>query len=212
MVRPILIALACLLAACATREPRQECAAIVNRPQGGTEIENRVLSEGYSQLYDTVRGLGLIETGLVFKRTSKPTRAVIKNVSEYASGLKQQLEDIEAQYPSLTIHDNGLPLAEVRKREGERWDRVKAMAPFAGATGPDFERSLLLSETAVLNHTRFLAKALADLEKNEQRKEFATGVQHKFDRYYAEVVALLDRKYFRQGAHTPVGPAGEMPH
>lgn len=185
---------------------------LAGRPGSAQAIENRVLSEGYSQLYDTVRGLGYIDTGLAFKKTSRPTRAIIGDVSAYSNGLKDRLERLEAEYPSLTIHDNGLPLAEIRKREGERWDRVKAMAPIAGATGDDFERSLLLSETAVLNHTRFLAKALADLEKNPQRKEFAIGVQQKFDGYYARVLGLLDRKYFRPPAHTPVGPAGEMPH
>jgi hypothetical protein len=202
-------ALACLAAACTAPQAKRECAAAANRPQSAEEVENRVLGEAYSQLYDAASGLRWLDDALLFKRESKETQTVIGDLAHYAAELKGQLEQLAQDYPAISIHDDGLPLLEKRKREAQQRDRLRSLAPVTGATGADFERTLLLTQSGALNQLRFLAQALAEAEKNPQRQEFAAGVQRRLDGLYREVVTLLDRRFFRQPAHSPLGESGK---
>jgi hypothetical protein len=72
----------------------------------------------------------------------------------------------------------------------------------------DFERTLLLTQSGALNQLRFLAQALADAEGNPARRNWVLGVRREFDRIYVEIVALLDKRFFRPPASTPTGAAG----
>jgi hypothetical protein len=168
---------------------------------------DRVLSQGYAQLYDAAKGLRWLDEFLAVKFESEPTRKVIGDLARYSTELKAQLDDLVARYPSLSLDDDGLPLMERNKRKAQQADRAKTLAPLVGAHGADFERTLLLTESGALNQLRFLAGAIADAETNPSRREFALGVQRRFDELYLEVVKLLDQRFFRLPADTPTGAA-----
>jgi len=169
---------------------------------------NRVLSQGYAQLYDAANGLRWIDEILLVKSKSDATRKVIDDLATYSSQLKVQLEELARNYPSLTLDDDGLPLLERNKRKAQKIDRAKTLLPFTGAHGADFERTLLLTVSGTLNQLRFLAQALADAEKSAPRREFVLGAKQRFDGIYVETVKLLDRDFFRSPAITPMGAAG----
>ena len=169
---------------------------------------NRVLSQGYAQLYDAAKGLRWLDDFLLVKFESDATKKVIVDLATYSSELKVQLEELSRNYPSLALDDDGLPLLERNKRKAQQMDRAKTLLPLVGAHGADFERTLLLTESGALNQLRFLAQALADAEKSTPRREFVLGVRQRFDGLYVETVRLLDRKFFRSPANTPMGAAG----
>ena len=210
----IVSAAAVLLSGCAgmaRSEPARERPAAVRSDdvEKLSETErNRVLSQGYAQLYEAAKGLRWLDDFLLLKFESDATRKVIDDLATYSSELKRQLEELARNYPSLTLDDDGLPLLEKNKRKAQQMDRAKTLLPLVGAHGADFERTLLLTESGALNQLRFLAQALADAEKSAPRREFVLGVQRKFDGLYVDVVKLLDRRFFRSPASTPMGAAG----
>jgi hypothetical protein len=210
-IRFVVPVIALVMAGCATpakHEPVHETGADALDRMSETD-RDRVLSHGYAQLYDAAKGLRWLDDFLLVKFESEPTHKVIGDLSAYSAELKTQLEALAKQYPSLSLDDDGLPLLERNKRKAQALDRAKTLAPLVGATGADFERTLLLTESGALNQLRFLAGAIADAEKSSPRREFALGVQRRFDQLYLEVVKLLDRRFFRRPANTPTGAAGK---
>jgi len=209
--RPLLaVAVALALAGCAGRAAKEPTAARTDDVEKMSETErNRVLSHGYAQLYDAANGLRWLDEFLLVKFESDATQKAITDLAHYATELKKQLEDLAQKYPSLSLQDDGLPLLERNKRQMQARDRAKTLAPLVGAKGADFERTLLLTQSGALNQLRFLAQAIADAEKSSPRREFGLGVQKRLDGIYVEVVKLLDRRFFRRPADTPMGAAGK---
>ena len=216
--RAILAWTVALLAGCATFSstppPRGPSAGAPGKDlEAMSEADrDRVLSEGYSQLYDAASGLRWLDEFLLVKFESDDTQRVITDLAHYASQLKGELEQLEHDYPSLSIHNDGLPLLEKNKREMQAKDRAKTLAPLIGAKGADFERTLLLTQSGALNQLRFLAQAIVDAEKSGPRRTWMIDVQRRLDHLYVEVVKLLDRRFFRAPAHSPTGAAGAPSH
>ena len=175
------------------------------------EAPDTVLSHGYAQLYDAASGLRWLDEFLLVKTESAPTHQAIRELAEYSSRLKRELEELARANPSISLQDDGLPLLERNKRKALQADRAKSLAPLAGARGSDFERTLLLTQSGVLNQLRFLAQAIADAETDTERRQYVTGVRQELDRLYARIVRLLDKEFFRSPARSPLGAAGEAP-
>lgn len=157
---------------------------------------NKLLSEGYSQLYDSASGLRYLDEFLALKFESDATNAVITDLAEYATTLKGQLEQLGKDYPSLSLEDDGLPVLDKKTREIGQKERLKSLAPVVGSSGVEFERTLLLTQSGALNQLRYLSQAIAEAEKSAERKAFMGDVQQNFDRLYNDVVGLLNKKYF----------------
>lgn len=157
---------------------------------------NKVLSEGYSQLYDSASGLAYLDEFLVFKFESNATGVVLTDVAEYAATLKGQLEQLAKDYPSLSLKEDGLPVLEKKTRSAAQQDRIISLAPLVGRTGANFERTLLLTQSGALNQLRFLAEVTAAAEKSNERRAFLREVRQNFVRLYGEVVKLLNEEHF----------------
>jgi hypothetical protein len=198
-MRALLLVAAMLLVGCSTPG--------ASRPASDSD-RNRVLSQGYSQLYDAASSLRWLDEILLIKFESDETQKVITDVAKYATTLRGELEQLERDYPSLTLRDDGLPVLEKKKRSAQALDRAKTLAPVSGAHGADFERTLLLTQSGALNQLRFLAQVLVEEEKSEPRRKWMLEVQRNFDRLYVDVVKLLDQRHFRSPSKTPLGAAG----
>lgn len=157
---------------------------------------NKLLSEGYSQLYDAASGLRYLDEFLAVKFESDATDAVITDVAEYAARLRGQLEQLGKDYPSLSLEDDGLPILDKKAREIGQKERLKSLAPIVGSTDAEFERTLLLTQSGALNQLRYLSQVIAEAEKSEERKAFLGDVRQNFDRLYNDVVGLLNKEYF----------------
>lgn len=157
-----------------------------------------ILNEGYSQLYDVVSGLRWLDEALIFKFESEPTERFVAELAEYAAELRKDLGRLSADYPALTLEDDGLPALEKAAREAIRKDGFDQLKPVTGMTGMEFERTLLLTQSAVLNRLRHLARVTAQAESNPQRRKVLVQAQRRFDRLYRDVSALLERSYFCQ--------------
>lgn len=173
------------------------------------EQRRRALSEAYAQLHDAASGMRLLDEFLVVKLESEATGRAIRRLADYAARLRGELQALAAAVGWISLEDDGLPLLARRAGEAQERDQLRTLAPVIGAAGADFERTLLLSYAGSLNRLRFLAQALADAEDSAARCRWALGVQQELDRHYVALVALLDRRFFRRPADTPLGAAGE---
>lgn len=175
-----------VLSACAQAEPDQ---------RSGTE-QRLILNQGYSMLYKDASRVEFTQLILFVKVESAPVNDLVTAISEHSGALAKNLERIARDYPAVRIDLDPLPEMEKRKRSGVSRERALSFAPVVGRTGRNFERTILLSLSAVLSQESHLCKALAEEEPDPGLKKFLIESQGSFDRLYARVVALLDREYF----------------
>jgi hypothetical protein len=156
-----------------------------------------ILSQGYSILYMDATKVELSELILAVKVESDAFDKVIKDVSAYGGQLKQQLERIAKDYPGVRIDLDPLPEMEKRKRWALGVDRAKQFAPVVGHGGREYERTVLISLVNAINHERHLCQVMAAEEPDPGLKKFLLKSQHRYDGFYNEALALLDKEHFK---------------
>lgn len=169
------------------------------------DAQRLMLNQGYSMLYKDVSRVEFAKLILYIKVESQAVNALVTAISDYSGALEQDLERIARDYPAVRIDLDPLPEMEKRKRSGVNLERALSFAPVVGRTGRDFERTILLSLSAVLSQERHLCKVLAAEEPDPGLKKVMLDAQQRFDALYDRVVALLDRDYFTGGPSRPAG-------
>ena len=162
-----------------------------------------MLNQGYSMLYKDVSRVEFTKLILYIKVESQAVNTLVTAISDYSGALEQDLERIARDYPAVRLDLDPLPEMEKRKRSGVNLERALSFAPIIGRKGRDFERTILLSLSAVLSQESHLCKVLAAEEPDPGLKKFLLDSQQRFDALYVRVVALLDRDYFSGGASRP---------
>lgn len=161
-----------------------------------TQEQNRVLSQGYSQLYQMLAGMQHLNKANYLKVESDKMEAMNEAIASASAAVADQLEKMADDYPSLTIKDTGLPEIEQKKRKAIRMDRIKDLAPIVGRTGKDYERTLLVTEAGLVNSARFLAEVIREEEKDEKRAAMMAKTKERFDELFNRILKLLEKDYF----------------
>lgn len=168
----------------------------------------RQLNYEYAKLHKAVSGLRLLDELLLIKLESDETEQLVEQIAAFGSRSKSELEDLARAHPEVSLDEDGrTDLARDASKRQQR-DRLKSYAPLTGASGADFERMLLLGESAALYQMRFKVDAMADAETNEARRAYLLKMRGDLDRLYVQAVKLLDQHYFRPPAKTPLGRIG----
>lgn len=162
-----------------------------------------MLNQGYSMLYFDVSHVEFTKLLLLIKLESAPVSAIVTEISDYSAELASELERLARDYPALRIDLDPLPEMEKRKRADVSRERVLSFAPIVGRTGGDFERTLLLSLSAILSQESHLCKVMAAEEPDPGLKKFLLESKQGFDRLYDRVVKLLNRDYFKGSVSQP---------
>lgn len=168
----------------------------------------RELNYEYAKLYKAVSGLRLLDELLLVKFESEPVERLVVQIAAFGSRTKGELEELARANPNVRLDDDGRTELSRESSKRQKKDRLRAYAPVTGASGADFERMLLLGQSAALYQLRYRAEVMADAETSEPRRAWLRGVREDLDRLYVETVRLLDREYFRQPARTPLGALG----
>ena len=168
------------------------------KPQNLTEKQDQraILNEGYSILYSNISSIALSHLVLLVKVESDTIDHVVTKVSEYAGTLKNTLERVAKDYPAINIELQPLPELEKRTRDAVVWNRIRSFTPFVGLTGIEFERRMLQSLEGPINQTRYLCKVMADEEPEPSLKHILTDAKSKFDRFYDEIIDLLNAQFY----------------
>jgi hypothetical protein len=197
----LLIGLAGLASGCAGTSTARHTAEAQNQRQ--------ILNEGYSIFYSTVDDLSKFDLIFLVKSESQPVRSLTTAVTDYADTLKTTLDRVARDYPAIDMELEPLPVLEQRTRQQMTRDRIVSFAPVVGLKGESFDRRMLQSLEGTLNNLRFMAKSLADEEPEPSLKEIATTAHNRLEQLYAEVLDMLDEKYFIQTGERKV--ANEAP-
>jgi hypothetical protein len=168
----------------------------------------RELNYEYAKLYKAVSGLRLLDELLLIKQETKPTEQLIEQIAAFGARSKSELEDLARAHPEVKLDDDGRTELSREATKRQQRDRLKAYAPVTGASGADFERMLLLGQSAALYQLRFRTDAMADAETSEPRRAYLRKMRGELDRLYAQTIKLLDQRYFRPPARTPLGAIG----
>jgi hypothetical protein len=159
--------------------------------------QRRMLSEGYSLLYQEAGDLDLSELILYVKVESEAMHNMVTEVADFGGQVKQDLERIAKEYPGVRIDLDPLPEMEKRKRAAIAKDRAKYFAPVIGHGGREYERTVLLGYFNGLNHERHLCQVMAEAEPDAGLKKFLLDTEKRYDALYERVTALLDKEYFK---------------
>jgi hypothetical protein len=159
--------------------------------------QRRVLSEGYSLLYQDADSLDSAELILYVKVESQAMHEVVTAVAEVGGQLKKDLERISKDYPGVRIDLDPLPEMEKRKRAAISKDRARYFAPVIGHGGREYERTVLIGFSNGLNHERHLCQVMAEAEPDARLKKFLLDAEKRYDDLYGRVTALLEKDYFK---------------
>jgi hypothetical protein len=197
----LLAGLAGLAAGCANQErvSKQPSAKAEAAHAKAPELskQRRVLSEGYSLLYQDAGNLDSSELILYVKVESEAMHKVVTAVAEVGGQLKKDLERISKDYPGVRIDLDPLPEMEKRKRAAISKDRARYFAPVIGHGGREYERTVLIGYANGLNHERHLCQVMAQAEPDANLKKFLLDAGKRYDDLYDRVAALLEKDYFK---------------
>jgi hypothetical protein len=184
------------------------CAAAWAADRDPRDVQ-RELNYEYAKLYKSVSNLRMQDELLLLKFESDETEALSKQIAAFGSRAKAELEDLRKASPGISFDDTGRTRLSSEASDRQKKERLKAYAPVIGASGADFERMLLLGQATVLGQLRFRVEVMADAETSPARSKYLRNMQKELDQLYVRTAKLLDRRYFREGAKTPLGAAGE---
>jgi hypothetical protein len=192
----MLLTLVAFVAACGKVETDQGEAS-------APSAQRLMLSQGYSMLYFDASRLQFAKLILYIKVESDAVNQIVTAISDYGRELEKELERMARDFPAVRIDLDPLPEMEKRKRSDVNEERAISFAPVVGRTGGDFERTLLLSMSAILSQESHLCKVMADEEPDPGLKKFLLDSKQRFDDLYDRAVDLLNREYFKGGVSQP---------
>ena len=193
---------ALLLGACASQRsdrPASRSLPLATSKDRAPELsaQRLILSEGYSILYQDSASLSRSKLLVYFKVESDEFEGILTALSEFGVALKTDLERIDRDYPGVRLDLDPLPELEKRKRRSTGLDKLRENAPFVGKSGPEYERTFLISISNGLNQERHLAEEMVKEEPDPGLNKFLRGVQTRMDGLYAKTETLLRKAHYR---------------
>jgi hypothetical protein len=189
LIRCVAIALLLALAACSQLSDTRKPAPDKNAPRAQ-------LSIGYSLLYQEADGIPKLRWILMFKDKPEEMGRVTNDLVSYYQQLADTMLRLSKQYPAMRIDVAAMSEIEGDERKAIGADLAKDFAPLTGKTGLEFEREALLMFYNSLNEQRHLTGVMEGLETDLALRKFLETTKAELDARYAEVGALLNRRYF----------------
>lgn len=189
MIRLIVTALFVTLAACGHFSPGEKPTPEKNAPRAQ-------LSIGYSLLYQEADGIPKLKWIFMLKGKNAEMEQVTDDLVKYYQRLADTLQRLSRQFPGVRIDVAAMSEIETDTRKAIGADQAKDFAPLTGHSGIEFEREALLMFYDALNEQRHLAGVMVGLETDPALKKFLETTRAELEERYAEVGALLGRRYF----------------
>ena len=191
LIRFVATALLLTLAACSQLSDTRKAAPDKNAPRAQ-------LSIGYSLLYQEADGIPKLKWILMFKDKPEEMGRVTNDLVSYYQQLADTMQRLSKQFPGMRIDVTAMSEIEGEERKAIGADLAKDFAPLTGKTGVEFEREALLMFYNSLNEQRHLTGVMVGLETDPGLRKFLETTKAQLEERYAEVGALLTRRYFTQ--------------
>ncbi len=152
------------------------------------------LSEGYALLYDLASREKNVSKVLIIKKDTPQLKAVIKEIAEFSKQTANELELMAKSDKAIDLKTTNLPRLENKTREMIDSETGKALLKSHDA---QFEFKLLQSQVEGTNYASYLAKALAEVESNAERKTFLLKTASGFSALHDKVYQMILGRYVR---------------
>jgi hypothetical protein len=177
----LMLGVACLLTACQSTEPSHAV-------EGGSAETTR--NNAYSLLHQLLEDEKNVSLLRFIKREQDDVKTLIKKISTSSGAGAKMIEEFAKREPSIHLEDILLPPGEVATRKAIASTRKKELL---NQSGPEFERSLLLTQVEALSYAWHLAKVVAENETQPDRARAMTELGETLKQLHQEVVALLTK-------------------
>jgi len=162
------------------------CASVPTMPADATERQ-RELASGYSLLYELVHKQSRLGGILILKSATDETKDVIEQIARVSTDAKEKISAFAQEDENLGLDHANLPVLERGTRDAIESATGKGLL-FAGES---FELKLLLTQTEATNYGSFLARTLAGVEENAQRKQWLSDFAQSYGELHEKVVGRL---------------------
>ena len=152
-------------------------------------------NEGYALLHELVSKQKDVSKILIIKKEKSDVHAVIKEISVVSHEAAKRLEAFAAQDKSINLKARGLPLVEEKTRASIESARTKQLL---GSSKRKFELALLLTQTEALTYGNHMAKSLAQIETEPQRRAYLNQLSGQLDGLYVKVLNLITSHYTQE--------------
>ncbi len=172
------------------------CAHISDTKPSSDKSSRAQLSIGYSLLYHQADGIPKLKWLLMFKDKPEEMGRLTHELVHFYQQLADTMQKLSKQYPVMRLDATTMSAIESDERKAIGEDLAKDFTPVLGKSGTAFEREALLMFYNSLNEQRHLVAVMQRLETDAPLKQFLDTTRTQLDQHYAEVAALLNRRYF----------------
>lgn len=158
--------------------------------------QQTMLVNGYAQMHSTTKSLAWTDKIFLIKFESDKVEEFGKALSKSLKGISTEIEGLQKNAKWIDLKNTGAPEITKLKMDAVTKDRLKSFLPIVGRSKANFERTLLLSNSGVLNQMLHLAQVMIDVEDNEGRKKFLKRSEQIFSDLYKMNIQLLNDHYF----------------
>jgi hypothetical protein len=176
-----------VLSGCAIFEPG-------TKEDAPTNVKLSEISEGYALLYDLVSKEKQSSLLSIIKKESPELQSLLERISETSKVTAKELETLARLNPPLNLKVTHLPRIEQAARESIDKDTSKEILHSKDVA---LEFNMVSSQLAGMNYAAHLARSLAVVETNPQRKQFLQRTDHKFSELHGQVYKMLFTRYQR---------------
>jgi hypothetical protein len=185
-----------LLIALATSWALSGCASL--EPEAKDDVPANVkafeMSEGYALLYDLVSKEKQASLLGMIKKESPELKALLERISETSKATAKEMEALAKINPPVNLKVTHLPRMEQATRDSIDRDTSRELLRSDGVV---LEFNMVSSQLSAMNYAAHLARSLAVVEANPQRKEFLQRTARKYAELYGQVHKMLLTRYIR---------------
>jgi hypothetical protein len=176
-----------VVSGCATLEPGA-------KEHAPASVSPSELSEGYSLLYDLLSKEKHSSMLSIIKKESPELKSILERVSETSKATIKELDTLAKLNPPLTLKAPHLPRLEQAARESINKETSKKILH---SNGVELEFNMVSSQLAGMNYAAHLARTLAAVETNPQRKEFLQRTDRNYSKLHGQMSKILFAGYQR---------------
>jgi hypothetical protein len=159
-----------------------------------TSLNVSELSAGYSLLYELVSKEKQASLVSIIKKESPGLKSLLERISDTSKATAKELETVARMKPPLNLKATRLPRIEQATRESIQKETSKEVLH---SKGVNLELNMVSSQLAGMNYAAHLARSLAMVESNTQRREFLLRTDRKFTDLHGQVYKMLLTRYQR---------------
>jgi hypothetical protein len=157
--------------------------------RGADAEKQEYLNGGYFLLHQLCDNEAQLPLLLDVKHSSSEIKTFADRISRTAKETNAAIDHMQDQDSAIKFERNPLPSIERDVRQSIQDEKQHQL--LFGTSGPEFERSLLVSQSEASNYARNIARVLAENEEDAKRKKILEKLSNEWLLISKETFRLL---------------------